>query len=580
MDRWKERLDQSHALWRNHGLTGDGQARAPWSAPSPFSYMEAYRGNHWGTRGWAGLSPDDLITVNLIFSNTNQMIASLSKRNPVPVVTPQRTGESSIRSARIVQILLAYYVYELRMKRQVDRALMDALLSPFGFIRHGFTPSAEKFDSDGNLLDLDTHTKPDVPWIRRVPFWDIRIDPNASSFRPDEDARWCAFRDLIPQSDIAEHPLLKDRRDVTPTVARERRQIEEQGRDNPDLGKDFDEFVEVWWFWDKRDQKRFAMSPGSTKLLMDPDDWPIPYEGLPFDMLAFNEQPDSNIPVSFPTGYWHQQMELNKTRTLMSRIVNSLRRLLIWNETTLTDTDKKRIAAGDLELMESIFVEGSVQEAFNQAQIGTFPSDLLAYDSTIKSDIREAIGISNMDRAQRINVESATEAGGVLQGADVIAGRNEERFELFWSDILRHFTQSLQHTMDQSTTIRIVGEADVRHLQEAQDFIEVSPEDIAGEFDFRVRARSTLPENNDQELAKAAQIFNLVNASGRADVKAWINLLTELGGFDSSELTLTDEEFAATAQVLQDQGVADGQSDSGGGGGGIDPGVVRTLAAR
>lgn len=580
MARWKDRLDAANRLWKRHGMTGDSVG----VHMSPFRYIDMYRGDHWTTYGWAGIDADDLVTVNMVFSNTNQLMARLSKKNPDPVVTARRRTQENESKARIRQSILSYFMYELKMKRQVDLALRDALLGPFGIVRHGYTPPEEKY-KNGKMLDTYAFARPDAPWIKRIPFWDFRCDPNADSFHPDGTAKWCAFRDLIPIENFRDNPSLVRRDDLRPTVSGERAKI--AGLDNRSTqNADWDGLVEVWWVWDKVERKRFAISPGSEQEVSPVVDWPVMYEDLPYDILMFNEQMDTNIPVPYPASYEMQQYELNKTRTLMSQLVKGLRRLVMVNSDAFSDETREVILKGDLGLTEILECRGEIQNALGQVGLGGFPSDLLGYEATIKTDIREAIGLSNMDRAQRVNVETATEAGGIQQGSEVIAGRNEEAFEQFWSDILRHFNQSLDFTLQPGMLIPIIGEDDMRALQSADtEMVEdgsinlKDPSEIYGEYDVKIRARSTLPEDKDRDLAKMLQLKKIFENDPTVKVAEMNSMMLELAGFDSSRFVATPEEQQQIFSQLEDQGVLNAKPQ-GGGGGGIDANTLRLLERR
>lgn len=183
LEEWKQRLEHSHRYWRDNGLSGE-PSNDP-DQPNAFQFIEWYRGKQWGSMGWGGFAPEDLITVNVTFANTNAMMSRLSKRNPEVIVTPKRKGSAESRRARINQLVMNYFQKELKQKREVDRALLDALLSPFGCIEHIFTPHIEKFDKNGDEIETNSMARADLPGLKRRPFWDVRFDPLADSWAPD-----------------------------------------------------------------------------------------------------------------------------------------------------------------------------------------------------------------------------------------------------------------------------------------------------------------------------------------------------------------------------------------------------------
>lgn len=550
---WRQRLEYAHKYWGAKGLTSSSTEPA-----SAARFVEYYRGNQWGQIGWAGLAPEDCITVNVTHSNTNAMMSKLSKRNPDVIVTPtQRTSDFSAR-ARRTELVMRHYMRELKMKRQVDRCLFDALLGPFGLVEHFYMPHIEKYDRDGVEIESYSQARPGLPGIRRRPWWDVRIDPMAESFEPDGTARWCAFRSLLTMEQVRSHPRLTVRDDLAPTKSVDLalghpRQNNVLGQ-NPEWSK----LVELWWVYDKSDKKFFCLSPGSQKALMEPEDWPIPWEALPYSYLAFTEQVDSNIPLPFPKVYEDQQIELNKNRTIMAELVKRLRRIVLGRRDAFTETDRKRLEAGDLGISEFFFADGSLGDAIAQVQLGNFPQELLLYDVKIQQDIREAMGLSQMDRGQRINVQSAAEANSVQTGSDIQSSRLEETFEDFWADILRRFNQTLRMVMPEQVLVQIVGSADAAALAAEGEYVNVTREDIQGEYSVKIRAGSTLPEDHNQLFAKALQLKAVLKDDPAADQTELTRVLVEEAGFDSKRLGLSPAAVVETQKILEQRGLGGG----------------------
>jgi hypothetical protein len=567
-DLWTKRLEHAHRHWKDRGITGQGDR-------SMFTYLEAYRSNQWGPSNWGFINVDEKITVNMTFSVTNTMISQLSKKNPRAVVVADNlSSEADITGARRMQLVIQYLVDELKMKRQVDKALRDGLLLPYGIVRHGFTPTIESFDKDGNLLELYHHAKPDFPWTRRVAPWDFRADPYAETFHSDEEARWCAFRTLHTMGEIDRNPKLIHRKDLTPTVNSDRREMMQRSRGGGDLGEEFNEFVEVWTVYDKIEKKWFACSPGARLPIREPDDWPIDWDGLPYDFLCFNDQADDNFGVPFPKVYASQQIELNKVRTLMADLVMRMRRILVVNPESLEDGSAKKLQNG-IHQLEVLMTDGADPNlVVKEFQMGGFAQELITYVALIKEDIREALGQSMMDRGQRINVESGTEAAGVLQGSAVQASRLTEAFEGFWAGILRRVGQAAQQTLSQEILVPIMGIADARAAEGSGDFVKIDKDSIKGEFKYTIRAKSTLAKDENQDFQKAMMLKQAFAQDTSVDQRLLNTIIIETAGLDSS-LVLTPQESQATEDELQRRGL--GGQENGQTQGGMTPQLLQNL---
>lgn len=578
---WKKRLAWSHRVWSDKGFTGDEGRHAGGSGSrgghdSFFRYIQAYRGKYPELEGWGGL---DIQPVQVIFSAINTLRAQLSSRNPEVIVRPDR--EEFSRGARIMELIQQHFINELKMKRQWDKALRDSLLMPAGFVRHLYTPEMEVFTDDGERIELFAHAKPDLPSIRRWPLWDIRIDPKAEDWYSDGDAEWCAFRSLFSMDQIRKNPNMITREDLHPTIHLDER-MKVWGLEGTDPGPEMNDLVEVWTVYDKTEKKWFQMTEGSGKTLREPDDWPIPWESLPYDVIFFNDDPADSGPRSMAEMLWPYQVERIKVRTLMSELVKRLRRVVFIFEQGLNEGEAKKLQRSE-ELMEFILTQSNPADIMKEIQIGGFPQELLIYDRQIAEDIRETIGQSLLDRAQRINVETATEAAGVRQGSAIQSSRNQERFENFLSDIMRNFGQALQHTIDEPLMIQIAGQADTRTTREFGDFLQVNPDDIKGEFKYTITVGSTLPRDNDAAIQKRLAYFQVTKDLSFIDQKENIRQMTEDFRYDSARLVLEDEQLRGTNEALAQQGAAGGANGpargGGGGGGNIDPATL-ALASR
>jgi hypothetical protein len=505
---WRDRLLFAENFWRASGCTGESVN----GRPTINTFAEAYRGHQWPST-WAGLSQSELVTVNLMFSVTNTLIASLSARAAKPIVKPKGQAladDDAARRAALNEVLLGSVANDLKFKRQVDMATLDAAIFPAGFIRHGFTPREEKYTSDGHMLEVYDKALPDMPWVRRVRISDIRIDPMAASLFPDEDARWCAFRDICLLEDVKRNPGLISRKDLRPTYVLGQDRTKDRALQN-EGGPDESQLVELWTVYDKVERKWFVLSPGSEMVLREPEDWPIPWDSLPYDTLFFNANPLSMMPIALPEIYFDLCMELNKVRTMMSALTKRMRRVLIVNKAGLADGAAEKMMDADLaEWFESNGADPRTVAA--AIEMGHFPRELLEYDARIREDLYEVTGISAADRGQAINIRTGTEAQDVQSGATTLKSRAQEKVEEFWGNIFRKNHRAIQFTQTDEILLPIFDQKGASALlqDEMQNGrVKIAPNDLQGEFHYGVQTGSTLPENPQQELSSSIALYQI-----------------------------------------------------------------------
>jgi hypothetical protein len=512
---WEERLRFADRVWEHKGLKG-GEGYPQYAREG----MDAYRNYTSPEDGWGDLEADAIQRIPITFSSMNTMEAQLLARDPQMSLYP-RTKEAA-ESAPIVETLINYYIYELRMRRQWKRALKDAnIVSGFGIVWHGYTPAIRKIKTNKvgepeRLIETYDPARPDTPWIRRVAPWDVRIDPTCSSFHPDEDAEWCARRCLISPQQFDDDPMFA-RIDVQPTYSWEhrftRRQVDLAGDEGPDLP----EQIEIWEFYDKVNQIMFHLSPGASGKVVTKGGeraWPegIPREGLPYSYLAFNEQSDDPFPLSYESMIHDQNIELNKLRTMMAELTKRLRRVVLYRKDFLGEGEAEHMIE-DLGLKEWVEAQGGdLDNIIKEINLGTFPQELMLYEQVIKETIRETLGQSNFQRARRENVESAEEASRIGMGDDTQVGRNQSAMEEFITDSVRKWHQGLRAVATDDILVPLLDEQDARELVKNTNnpYLRATPKQIQGEFLFRMRLGSSRPTNEQREKQEAMVMLEMM----------------------------------------------------------------------
>ncbi len=582
--KWQARLAHAHVMWGEQGMIseriGSGKANGP-AAEEIWKYLRHYRLDAWDG-SWGGIQKRNLAVTTLGFAAYNTWSAGLLARNPRAQVLPRlRTGSQQAtavaQDALAVEALLNYDISTQKMKRQLNRALFASFFSPLGgVIRHGFTPSEEFYaDKTGEkLMERYAPANPDRPWIRNVKPWDIRIDPTAATFEPDEDAEWVAFRQIRTLEDIRSNPNLVSRRGLKANI-----RLGVSGgmmRERELKGFPENEWFESWVIYDKRERIWFEIADkGLSVPLRNPDDWPLPWKDLPYDLLQFNEQMDTAFQVPYMQAVVRTLAERNKLRTIMAELVKRLRRVIAYNRQALEEDEEGKVTGDDLDLAEWIAVKGSPGEAISQIQVGGLDTTLMAYDAQLQADIREALGQSQMDRAQRVNVESATEANQIQQGSAISSGRNQERLEDFLGSTVRHYAIARQAVTEIDELVPMFGVEDTRILDDGKgaEYFKVTPEQLRGEWHFEIVAGSTLQRNRQSEVALAMGDIQVATSEILAPVfnQRQLAMNYVLARALNPASTLMTQTNMQKTQALQGPQIPGANGGGGAGGRGVDP---------
>ena len=494
--RWMDRLQHAHRVWVEKGLIGNQKLS------TMRMMLEMYRGNHWGQIGsYLGLEEEQLVTVNKIYSGANTLQAQIAARDPEVQVFPRnrKAIESAVGAAKLIN----YDIEELNMMRQWNMGLRDHIFAPVGIARHGFTPAEEYADKKGRLMEIYRPARPDKPWIKRVPIWDCLLDPLAPSWHNDGELPWVAFRSLVTEEQIKNTPGMIWKEGLSPNVSQHYRDMREDellDDQNPDWG----DLIEIWTVYEIWERTWFQMTlDGAVKgPIRDQDDWPLEWEHLPIDIFAVNEQMDSPIPIPMMEPAIPIQLELNRLRTIMSIVARNTRRLVGITKGGMDEDEMDKLE--DSAVVELLELNGPAKEVMAEIRAGGFPQELIPYNELLERDFREAIGQSQMDRAQRINVETAQEASQVQRGSDVHTIRNQQAFEKFITSSVRNYMHGRRQTMTEDELIPVAGPG-------AEPFIAVRPEDLRADLDYKIVVGSTRPDSHQQKAAEALADIQVVS---------------------------------------------------------------------
>jgi len=546
--RWRERSHHADHVWREKGLTGEQTGEYG----SITMLLDAYRGDQWKHTGWLnGIDPQSHLVINSMFAAANTMEAQLLARLP-KVQAFGRTPETWTK-AQPWEALLNWALKEMKLERAWNQALRDAFFR-FGVVRLGYTPPEEVYSKD-KQVEFGSPTTADLPWLRRVAPWDIRIDPLAESWHADGDATWCEFISLYTTEQVKAMPGLTVPRDLVPTISKDKRSIDDRRRSDR-YTYEAANLVELRTVYDLAERKWFQWSPGSDKNLREPADWPEVFrglEGLPYALLAFNEPSDDPCPMGYADMVWPLQIERNKVRTMLSELVRRHRRLIIGNKGAFEPTEQKKISDGDIA--EVFWSQGDVAQAVVQIPVAGFDQGLLAYDQAIQEDIRETIGQSKMARAQRINVESATEAAEVAQGDSTQAGRNQIKVEAWLRDSIRLFAKGIQALPNTEYVVPVLGQRDAAALMKGDPAVlQISTADLQGEFLFEVEVGSTLPRSEREEIAKGMAWLQVAQQFPQnVNMPAALIELAIAMGKDPAVSLMNAQQIAGTNAALEGQ---------------------------
>ena len=539
-----------------------------------------YKGDQWGGN-IAGYK--DKTVDNMVFSNIRTIMPSINLQNPKIFVTarkkPHRTKDGifdTMAASATFELLTNYYWRELEIKVQSDKCLLDALLSGWGIMWQGHTTKTEKVQG-GKEIEPNELIKEDSPFAIRIAPEDFLTDPEAKC-ADLSDARWVARRWVLPLNDVKKNPkykntkLLKATTRAKTTFTDKKSGLSVLSPSDTDFEGAIDlDRVEGWEIWDRENDKLITIVDSHDKFLQNEDGWPLEFGGgFPAEILYFNDDPDSQFPISDTEIYLGAQDELNRLRSLqLSHIRNVSQRKYIGNSSKFDEIGDEEMKLTDGSDGTVVWANGDPTNAIIPLKDANISQDMYITINSLKNNIREQVGVGSFEQGVAQKFDTATEPALLKQGLSIRRSERIAILESFLMRIARKLGKILQQTLKEDSIPleseqfdfareyiptkleKIVGE---QESQIIMPWLNFSKDDIAGDYNFRIDVGSTAPINQEQRKQDMVTLSQLM--AGSPYIDGFESTKRTLEAFDEKDidkLMKTQEEVQQQSQQAQEQ---------------------------
>lgn len=563
---WKNMLETSHKKHKTIEKKID-------------KWRKYYRGDQWNDINSEGYN--DKTVENMVFSNIRTIMPAINLNNPriycKPAKKPYMTKKGyfdTIGTSVVWEMLMNYYYRTLRMKREIDKAVNDALIGPWGFVQLGYTLETEKIKDD-SLLEVHELIKSEsVFCVRRSPK-DIRFDIEATDHLL-ADARWTALKWVKPLDDVKRNPKYSNTKRLkanswVKTDNFEKMDTAAYKPDEHNYGDFGDaaiwERVEGWDIWDKKKHRLMTYVKGHDKFLQEAD-WPLDIDGFPIEIIYFNENPDEVYPISDVEIYLSAQDELNRIHSLQLAHIKSVsQRRYLAQENSVDPEEMRKITHGGDGTVAT--VRGDPSTAIVPLRDATISQDIYIIQNGLKNTIREAAGISSFDKGITQKLDTANESALVGQGTAVLRQERLSTLEKFIVRVVKkasviiqqtmdthevpldeeQFKMAQQHTPDQLASI--VGDAGEKMIM---PWLTADKKSLHGDYDFEVEVGSTQPVNQDTRKRDAVQLYQIMAQNPYVKKREGTKfVLDAFNMMESDKFLKTDEEVQKAAMAANQQ---------------------------
>ena len=469
------------------------------------------------------ISPDDWITVNLIYSTVEAQLPSLYSLDPyfyISLKSSYKPDPESIVAyearGKIRAAMLNYLKAELDLKPKARVSIKDAMFQ-FGVMKVHYTADLEENEKNGEpimgddgLPELDTDGMPilqpefipanEAYSLSRIHPSDFLVDGDAGPL--DDSVAWKAQRVKMRVEDAKKDNRFtkKVREALRPSEcsdqAEKDREARKKGSTAIDKAVKEPDTVVMWEVYDLRNEQWFMVSEGCDDFLIDPSPIPEYIDGDPFCDLRFSLRDDSWYPIPPVSQLVDPQREYCQTRSkILAHRKRFNRKYEMWGPAFDDAEDEAtKLTAGDdgtvLIKNQQATAVSPVQDAPLDMQVHTE----LAY---LRGDFGE-LAVGANQRGSGSGVDSATEAGILEKRAIIREGDRVALVSDWVINIARKLDQCVQANITRDQAVRVTGpQGEYWESVRQQDY-----EEIEGEYEYTVDVGATTPHLPEIERAQ------------------------------------------------------------------------------
>ena len=511
-------------FWRDEIIAGVRYRDIYGKAKKWQVYKNMYRG-FWGT----STGDKKIVPVNLMYAIGRSLVPQVYLRNPRVAVNPSRPGFAM--HARVLERIDNYLIRETGLKNELKSLVLDNFLCGTGPIiigydtEYGFNPAQLSedfsdstltgFSKTGDKIEYSDKVKPGMPWALRCNPSDFIVPWGTKHW---QEARWFAFRKMRLLRDIKADPKYKNKGDLKGEFTT-KLDGSSQGTTNADpsyLAGNTNDWVEIFQIHDKRSGKVRVISLSHPKFLRDDIDF-LQIEGLPAEVLQFNEDPDYFWAAPDARMIEVQQTELNDIRTVARAHRRAALLKMLIDGDVFKEEDVDALLNGDPKAVVRLKLgaNADIRKVVHLLQ-SHVPPDLHIAATEVREDTREVTGFSR-------NQMGAFEAPGgrrtaheaeIVRAASAI--RIDERRDMMvdlLERVVRKENQLIFKYWGEERVVDVVGDDGARY------WVRFTGKELKGEFHYKINPEESIPEDRRTRKAEALELMQIAKEIPGANMK-------------------------------------------------------------
>jgi hypothetical protein len=455
-------------------------------------YRNMYR-NKWA---------EGVVPVNKIYSYGRMLIPRVYFSAPRVSVTA--THPDMVVHARVVEAIDNMLIRETMLKSTLKRSSLDAFLCGIGPIKLGFDSEfgyipEQAIDDDGSTvtqvsrkdgqrIEYKEIVKPGMPWALRCRPEDIVVPWGTEN---SESLPWIAHFIVRPLEDVKQDQKYKNTKDLKGT--RTPAATDDLPKFRPTSEKEKDVmYAELWEIRDFRTNHIIVIC--EQELLLDVPD-SLQVEGLPYEFIDFNPDPEYFWSIPDADILQPQQKELNQISTQSSRHRAIALLKILYKRGAIKEEELLKLLSGEVGPAVAIDGDDPLGNAVILLQ-PHIPPDLFGAAQQTISAMREQLGFSTNELGDftQGTPHSASETMTVSQSFQERVSERRDIVADVLTRIIRKWNQYIFKFWTTERVVRIVGPEGVA------SWIAYTGEQLRGEYLLNIDADSGMPVSKGLKL--------------------------------------------------------------------------------
>jgi hypothetical protein len=441
---------------------------------------EMFKGDHF-----PGSMEGDFIVINYCYAILKAILPQIYFQDPY-LFLDAGDGDTTEDSVKAAEAVLNHFWYTMKVKRQIKKVALDALIYGFGLEKIGYNTVTQqvRLESGAEYTEM---IKDEYPFIRRTSPLSVVFDTDPNSI---DDIKWIAVNYFPREDDVRDN--FKNAKDIKGDYYNIDSSFVNEQKYGTEIQNDIKR-VSIWEIQDLVSGKFLTVAKSKDDFLKEIDN-PYDMGGLNYKFLYLNEVPDEIYPLSDLEQIKDIVLELDKTETqLINHRGKAIRKVVSEVGIWATEEDKENFF-NNVDMQNAEVKQGFL-DRIKVFEASTIDASLYNIQSELKDNLYKiAATAENQLSSDSSTQKTATEINKIDQNSQI---RNSERVDNvmeFTIDSAQALLKVLQQFMTKKVPVKYQGE-----------FKQFNKDDIKGKFNIRINVGDMLKPNTDADRAKISQ---------------------------------------------------------------------------